>query len=114
MPLLVAVMREGRRLTPAEPLAEASKRCTADLARLPEAARALHEPIPPPVRQSPSLAGCALRCEQRSPWRKAQLVIEGASRRTSGEHTGRHIRDQGRWAPRLRGNSAGPIVRRPG
>ncbi|MFI9846995.1 nicotinate phosphoribosyltransferase [Nonomuraea sp. NPDC051941] len=55
VPLLVAVMREGHRLTPAEPLAEVSKRCAAALARLPEAARALHEPVPPPVRQSPSL-----------------------------------------------------------
>ncbi|MFF4622460.1 nicotinate phosphoribosyltransferase [Nonomuraea jabiensis] len=55
VPLLVAVMREGHRLTPAEPLAEASKRCAAALARVPEAARALHEPVPPPVRQSPSL-----------------------------------------------------------
>ncbi|MEQ4725897.1 nicotinate phosphoribosyltransferase [Nonomuraea sp. B19D2] len=57
VPLLVPVMRGGRRLSPAEPLTAVSKRCTTDLARLPELARALYEPAPTPVHHSPLLIG---------------------------------------------------------
>jgi nicotinate phosphoribosyltransferase len=54
-PLLVPVMRDGRRLAPAEPLSEASRRCAAELAALPAAARALRGAVPRQVRESPSL-----------------------------------------------------------
>ena len=40
-PLLVPVMRQGRRVSAPEPLAAAQQRCRADLAWLPPAARAL-------------------------------------------------------------------------
>jgi nicotinate phosphoribosyltransferase len=48
-PLLVPVMREGRRLSAPEPLAAAQQRCRADLAWLPPAARVLRNPMPVPV-----------------------------------------------------------------
>ena len=54
-PLLVPVMRGGRRLGAAEPLAAARQRCRADLAWLPPTARALRDPEPVPVRISERL-----------------------------------------------------------
>jgi len=54
-PLLVPVMRQGRRAGAAEPLAAAQQRCRADLARLPPAARELRDPVPVPVQISDRL-----------------------------------------------------------
>ncbi len=54
-PLLVPVMRGGQRLDAPEPLAAAQRRCRADLAWLPPAARALRDPEPVPVRISEQL-----------------------------------------------------------
>ena len=54
-PLLVPVMRQGRRVSAPEPLAAAQQRCHADLAWLPPAARALRDPVPVPVRISDRL-----------------------------------------------------------
>lgn len=54
-PLLVPVMRGGRRLSAPEPLAAAQRRCRADLAWLPPAAQALRSPEPVPVRTSEQL-----------------------------------------------------------
>ena len=54
-PLLVPVMRKGRRVGAQEPLAVAQQRCRADLAWLPPAARALRNPVPVPVRLSDRL-----------------------------------------------------------
>lgn len=55
-PLLVPVMRAGRRLAGPEPLAEAAARCVRDLAWLPVSARALRDPVPVPVTVSRRLA----------------------------------------------------------
>src|SRR5208282_3741545 len=54
-PLLVPVMRQGRRVSAPEPLAAAQRRCRADLAWLPAAARALWDPVPVLVRISDQL-----------------------------------------------------------
>jgi len=54
-PLLVPVMREGRRLGAPEPLDAAQQRCRAGLAWLPPAAPALRDPEPVPVRISEQL-----------------------------------------------------------
>ena len=54
-PLLVPVMREGRRLGAPEPLAAAQRRCRSALARLPPPARALRDPEPVPVQISEQL-----------------------------------------------------------
>ncbi|HTQ93533.1 MAG TPA: nicotinate phosphoribosyltransferase [Streptosporangiaceae bacterium] len=55
-PLLTEVMRDGRRLGPPEPLAQARRRCAASLAGLPATARTLRKPTPVPVTISPALA----------------------------------------------------------
>jgi nicotinate phosphoribosyltransferase len=60
-PLLVPVMRGGRRLGPPEPLAQARQRCAASLAWLPPAARTLRGPRPVPVTISPPLAALRRR-----------------------------------------------------
>jgi nicotinate phosphoribosyltransferase len=60
-PLLVPVMRQGRRLAAPEPIAAARQRCAADLAWLPASARALRDPVPVSVQDSPRLT--ALRDE---------------------------------------------------
>ena len=60
-PLLVTVMHHGRRVTAPDPLARARRRCAADLAWLPAAARALRAPTTVPVKVSPQLAGLADR-----------------------------------------------------
>jgi len=54
-PLLVPVMRDGRRVSAPEPLAAAQQRCRAELAWLPPAARALRDPVAVPVRISEQL-----------------------------------------------------------
>jgi nicotinate phosphoribosyltransferase len=54
-PLLNLVMRGGKRLAAAEPLAAAQRRCAADLAGLPASARALRTPTPVPVQVSQQL-----------------------------------------------------------
>jgi nicotinate phosphoribosyltransferase len=61
-PLLVPVMREGRRLGAAEPLSGARRRCRADLAWLPPGARALRFPEAVPVRISKQLKILWNRC----------------------------------------------------
>ena len=54
-PLLVPVMRGGRRVAPAGTLAEARGRFARDLAALPAAARALRDPVAPVARTSGAL-----------------------------------------------------------
>jgi nicotinate phosphoribosyltransferase len=51
-PLLVPVMRQGRRGDAPEPLAAAQQRCRTDLAWLPPSALALQDPVPVPVQIS--------------------------------------------------------------
>ena len=60
-PLLVPVMRGGRRLGRPEPLAETRRRCAASLAWLPAAARTLRGAKPVPVTVSPALAALRRR-----------------------------------------------------
>ena len=55
-PLLIPVMRHGRRLAPPEPLTTARRRCADSLAWLPPAARALRSPSSVPVTISTDLA----------------------------------------------------------
>ncbi len=55
-PLLQPVMRGGRRVGAASSIDAARQRLASDLDRLPETARRLREPIPPPVEVSPRLA----------------------------------------------------------
>ena len=54
-PLLVPVMRDGRRVARPEPLHLARERCAADLAWLPATARRLRAPEAVPVQMSPQL-----------------------------------------------------------
>jgi nicotinate phosphoribosyltransferase len=56
-PLLREVMRNGKRVAPAEPLRVARQRCAASLAWLPPATRAIYHPVPLAPRISPALAG---------------------------------------------------------
>jgi nicotinate phosphoribosyltransferase len=58
-PLLVPVMRGGRRTGPPETLAEARRRFEADLAAVPEPARRLADPEPPAPRVSDALQALA-------------------------------------------------------
>ncbi|MFI6596615.1 nicotinate phosphoribosyltransferase [Nonomuraea sp. NPDC050536] len=51
-PLLAPVMIAGRRLAASETIGTIRDRCSADLARLPAAQRALREPVPPRVRST--------------------------------------------------------------
>jgi nicotinate phosphoribosyltransferase len=55
LPLLEPVMREGRRLEPAPPVADIRTRTLAHLARLPERYRALRGAPPYPVEKSAAL-----------------------------------------------------------
>ena len=55
-PLLAPVMLGGRRVGPPSTIDEARARCAADVAALPEPARRLDDPRPPPVHVSPALA----------------------------------------------------------
>ncbi|MBP2703918.1 nicotinate phosphoribosyltransferase [Microbispora sp. RL4-1S] len=75
-PLLIEVMTGGRRAGPPEDLGVTRARCAADVAGLPEAARALRAPVGPPVRHSEALdrltaeVGARLRAGsvRRRPW----------------------------------------------
>ncbi len=58
-PLVVPVMRRGRRLQPAETLAAIRDRCAADLSRLPPSLRTLDGPYAYPVAVSPALQDLA-------------------------------------------------------
>ena len=64
-PLLIPVMRRGRRLGTAEPVGLASQRRAAGLADLPACALGLHEPAPVPVTISGALAGLQDRLTQQ-------------------------------------------------
>lgn len=55
-PMLVPVMSGGRRVAPPERMDVLVERCAADLAALPEAARALRDPVAPAVVLSDALA----------------------------------------------------------
>ncbi len=70
LPLLVPVMRGGRRLAAPEPAAAARQRCAASLAALPPAALALRAPWSVPVTISPALAALRDRLagELRGHW----------------------------------------------
>ncbi len=64
--LLVPVMREGRRLAPAQPLAEAQRRCQDEVGRLPAALRELTlAQRPYPVRHSARLEELLRQLQQR-------------------------------------------------
>lgn len=54
-PLLVEVMRDGRRIAPAEPVGALRERCLAGLARLPERCRQINRTAAYPVRYSKQL-----------------------------------------------------------
>jgi nicotinate phosphoribosyltransferase len=60
-PLLLPVMREGRRVARPESLVEVQRRCREELARLPESLRALRGRRPYPVELSPALQALATR-----------------------------------------------------
>lgn len=62
-PLLEVVMRNGRRVGPADSLEAARARFEADLACLPEPAQDLDKPISPPVRISRPLQALAASVE---------------------------------------------------
>jgi nicotinate phosphoribosyltransferase len=65
-PLLVEVMRSGRRIAPSPPLAAARARCAAQLAALPPGLRALAPPWPTyPVTISPAIRALAEEVDQR-------------------------------------------------
>jgi nicotinate phosphoribosyltransferase len=92
-PLLRPVMRHGKRITPAEPLAVAQRRCADSLAWLPPAARALKSPVPPPVRTSAALA--ALRQKLARELRRHAAAGAGgnptlAGRQAAGYRVGGH------------------------
>jgi nicotinate phosphoribosyltransferase len=59
-PLLFPVMQAGSRTGPSDTVPLASARLARDLAALPEAARDLHEPVPPRVRMSEPLQELAM------------------------------------------------------
>jgi nicotinate phosphoribosyltransferase len=65
-PLLVPVMRGGRRVAAPGTLAAARARLARDLEALPPEALDLHEPVPPPVRVSPHLRALAERLTRRA------------------------------------------------
>ncbi|GBC87578.1 Nicotinate phosphoribosyltransferase pncB2 [bacterium HR12] len=65
-PLLVPVMREGRRVVPPETLEEARARFRRDLERLPEEARRLTNPRPPTARISERLRALTGEVRQRT------------------------------------------------
>ena len=76
-PLLRPVIRHGKRVTAAEPLAAAQRRCTDNLDRLPPTARALTSPVPPAVRASPTLT--ALRQELTGELRRHAAMGPGGN-----------------------------------
>ena len=54
-PLLVPVMKDGRRIAPPEPVDRIRTRVEAEVARLPETARRIHAPVAPSVTPSEAL-----------------------------------------------------------
>jgi nicotinate phosphoribosyltransferase len=64
--LLVPVMRGGRRLGTAEPLADIRRRAADNLARLPTSLRGLHEPYLYRVEIAPALRELALRVDDQT------------------------------------------------
>jgi nicotinate phosphoribosyltransferase len=64
-PLLVEVMREGRRVMPAEPVDALRERCVASLARLPQRFRLINRRSDYPVRHSKGLQGSLAKVRQR-------------------------------------------------
>ncbi len=65
-PLLLPVMRGGKRMSPAEPLAELQKRCQSQIERLPAAVRGLPVSEPPyPVRHSARLEALLEQVRER-------------------------------------------------
>lgn len=64
-PLLVPVLRGGRRTGPLPKLDEARARCAAGLAALPEALRRLDSAPPYPVETTPALRTLARACDRR-------------------------------------------------
>jgi nicotinate phosphoribosyltransferase len=64
-PLLLPVMRQGRRLGPPEPIAKATQRCTSGLSRLPRAALALRAPKQVSVTTSARLQQLRHRVEHQ-------------------------------------------------
>lgn len=68
-PLLVPVVRSGRRTAAPEPVARARARLQDDLARLPAAAMDLDDPDPPVCPPSPALAELTDRLSRRDPVR---------------------------------------------
>ncbi len=66
-PLLVPVMRSGKRLAPPEPLAAARERAATELASLPAPLRALESPVQPyPVEISSALRALAAEVDLRT------------------------------------------------
>ncbi len=65
-PLLVPVMRRGRRVAPLPSLAEARERAAAEIAALPEAVRQLEGATPYPVTISPGLHELAAEVDRRT------------------------------------------------
>ena len=63
--LIQPVMREGRRLAPAPPLADVRARVADELARLPEHLRRLQDSPPYQVRVSQALLDLAKACDER-------------------------------------------------
>jgi nicotinate phosphoribosyltransferase len=78
-PLLQPVMRGRRPLGDPEPLAAIQRRCRAGLARLPPAARALHDPQPVPVRISDQLTSLQDRTARDIIQRTAAASSPGAT-----------------------------------
>jgi len=64
-PLIEPVMRNGKRLAVAPPLAEARARAAQELARLPVELRALESPQPYPVQVAPALIELAAAVDER-------------------------------------------------
>ena len=64
-PLLVPVMREGKRLAPPEPLAAARARCTESLKHLPARLLSIQHAAPYPVRYSQPLKNLLQRVRRR-------------------------------------------------
>jgi nicotinate phosphoribosyltransferase len=75
-PLLERVMAGGRRVGPPAGLAAARERFEADLAWLPERARALRQPEPVPV-----LTGCTIRSRPTLPGGPGQHLLDRTSNR---------------------------------
>ena len=113
-PLLVPVMRGGRGLRAAQPLAAARQRYRADLAWLPQAARALRDPAPVPVRISEQLSTLqhqVTRCDLRRRSEVPQSFRKGDSNRIfSGKERDRVPGKAKRYAPEFKEQAARKVV----